>query len=473
LKSSTILGKSHDIFKNLRELYPGENIPNFMKEIPQFGKCIYFIERHSDDSELIFKTKNIERWNRSLETLNYIMNILMNTNTGIKKSINIVFEEDDDLTETIEMGENLEDYYANILISGGADSLCGAYHYRELLQRNVIFTHTYHRSTPSISMIRSYTQDLNMPLVEVDGLFYNRAKFREISGPNMQSKMNLNQSRTFFYLCNAIPVNYAYGVDKIFITENGPLTINPPFTESFIFTNTTNPEFIDLFNVFLNNYFGQDNIISVKLPFRQYTKAELMASVPNRLLLKSHSCSRFYNKKKSCLNCYACYVRNFSSYAYENFEDDNYNPENNQLDRYKYNKEDFAFNKEISFYNELPENNFAIELIDFFIRTIDRKDETLYADYYPNVFGKYREINDYYDDFWDLLKRFSEDIIAGMQRYFDKNPLLKDPSNFIWNHFQKEINRLISKGILQRNFLEIIKERILERSHSIVGDLRD
>jgi len=472
LKSSTILKKSHDIFKNIRNLYPGGKIPNFIKEIPQFGKCIYYIERHAKDSHLIFKTKNIDRWNRSLEILKIIMNILMETNTGMKKKIKIEFEEIDNINEPINFGDNSKNFFANILISGGVDSLCGAYHYIKQLQKKIVFTHTNHRNTPSISMIRNFIKDLDMPLIEVDGLFKNEAKFRHISGKDKETKMNLNQTRTFFYLCNAIPINYVYGIDKIFITENGPLTINPPFTESYEFTNTTNPEFIDFFNTFLNHYFGQKNLIKIKLPFRDYTKAELMASVPNELLIKTHSCSKFYNKKKSCLNCYACYIRKLSSYAYENYYDDNYNPEGTILNRYAYNEKDYVFNKEISFFKEKPENNFFIELMDFCVRTLDREDETLYADYYPNVFGKFLKINNYYNDFWDILKRYSEDLLTGIQRFFNKKPSLKNTNNFVWNHFHNEINKLITKGILPKDFIKSIKRRILERSNSIVGDLR-
>ncbi len=467
--SSTILAKSKNIINSYQDLFLGGNVPNFIKEIPEFGKCVYYIERNPNDKTLIFKTKCVERWERAKESIKEIINIL----TLNQPDIQIEFEPIDNMNEDVIKLDNSENYYANILISGGVDSICGANYYVNKLKKKIIFSHTFHKNTPSIKTIRDYVIDiLKMPLSIIEGQFKSEAKFRNLSGNSSETEMNLTQTRSFLYLCNAIVVNYAYGVDKIFITENGPLTINPPFTETSTFTNTTNPEFIEFFNHFLDEYFNIKKFITVSLPFRQYTKAELMASAPNELLCKTHSCSRYYNHKKSCNQCYACYVRRLSAYAYENYDDDSYTPVDLILKRYPEKKPNFFTWNDLSFFKKNVNAQFLLDLIQFCKNIINRKPNFRLK--YPRVMNKFRLIGDrelYYKDFFNLLERFCLDLMAGFHKLFQNNRRFQNDSYIVWQTYSHAINELIALKVLTPNFHEDVKNRILQTSRSITGDI--
>lgn len=485
IKCSEILDLSHDMFKNVKNLFENENIPQFIKELPQFGKCIYYIERYAEDNNLIFETMNLRRWQNSKIELDQLVKVLLYKYTGIKKKIFIEFEEIGDSDEEFINYKNVEDYYANILISGGVDSMCGAYHWVVKNKKKIIFTHIYHKNTPSIGMIRNYvTKDLEMPLIEIDGLFKNPADFRNIGREMRAEKININQTRTLLYLCNAVPINYAMGIKYLLVTENGPLTINPPFTFSHTFTNTTNPDFIAFFNTFLDKYFGFEEKIKVKLPFKEYTKAELMNSVKKEILKRTHSCSKFYSTKKSCFYCFPCYVRRFSAYAYGNYEDDQYdpdykNPRSDILERYLIDKEKDPFTKDISYINKSDEARLIRDLIQFCYQTLRRNEginETeriqrndKYNDLYRSVVGKCDKIERYYEDLWELLKRFSLDMLTGLHYFYEKNPEYQDTDFYLFNYYNKKLNKLKARRIIQQNFYVETRQRIIDTEVS--GDL--
>lgn len=487
MRSSDILNYAHDPLKNFKLLHPDLSIPKFIEELLLFGKCVYFIERYSDDTELIFETNCIDRWNRSISLMNDTLNILLYKPTGIPDKVDITFIGDNASDEKFYTYENNGNYYANILISGGADSLCGAYHWVRTNQEDVVFTHTYHKSTPSISTLRHFvTNDLGMLYFEMDGLFNTELNFREAGGTQKQTDMNLNQTRTLIYLLNAIPVNYFLGIDKIYITENGPFTVNPVFHLSHRFTNTTNPRFVISFNQFLSSYLGGSNLIKAQLPFRDLTKAELQASVPSKLLKISHSCSKNSNNRNSCFDCYACYVRRFSNYAFENYDDDDYDPfyykpDEDSLERYTGLKEDNIFSNTPESFSKNKTENFLISFLKFCFDTIRKENGSLeevrefnkiYNRRYPLVIQKCREIGRYYrDNIWGLLKRYSEDIIAGIYRFFEKFPEYKNYDYYVYNTFLNNINTLISDGIIEENYYNLIKERIINRG--IRGNIRE
>lgn len=467
MKSVTILQKSNDISESLKFIYQKSSVPSFIKELADFGKCIYYLERNRKDKTLIFSTSNIDMWERSLDHIDWILDILIERN-----QIEIEFERSNKSNDIIEAKHFNDDFYTNLLISGGADSMCGANYYTNKLGHKIAFTHVSHRNTPSIKMLRDYIlEDLEMPFFEINGTFKTEAKFRSLSGNSKDTVMNLSQTRTFFYLCNAITVNYALGIKKASITENGPLTINPPFDSTYKFTNTTNPEFIEHFNLFLSKYFGIDDLIKVYLPFKNYTKAEIMASLPNELLQKTHSCSKNYFNKYSCFNCYSCYVRRFSAYAYNNYDDDSYKPVDKEYQRYKIDMKKFLFNKKSSFFKKNSSAMFIVKFIEFCFDTLNKENDILFYDKYSKVITLEREIVDYYQNHWDLLKRYTSEMIAGIHNFFERNKKYQNEEFYIWKIFSNRMNEFYAKKILSNNFNQKIKERINERANSIVGEL--
>lgn len=472
MKSSTILAYSMDFINSYDDIYPNSSMPSLLREIPEFAKCIYFLERHPNQKELIFKTEFIENWNRSKESINSMLEVLIGNEDPLYEPISIIFKEKSNINEVIKPEfQRKEDYHANILFSGGADSICGSYHYSNKLNHNIVYTHIYHRNTPRLEMIKNHIlKDLAMPLYIIEGRFKGQANFRALAGNKKETEWNLSQSRTLLYLSNAIPINYFYGIRNIFITENGPLTLNPPYSENSSFTNTTNPEFIDFFNQFINKYFGED-LIKVSLPFRNYTKSELLASVPPEILEKTHSCSRSPGTFSSCCNCQACFLRLFSSYAF-NYEDNIYKPGKEEFFRYE-DKSIFE-QTDLSFFKKDTESQKLLDFIDFcgdMISGIVKSYSIKYSKLTSKVTVLSLGIKKYYDDIWDLLLRYSKNMFAGIFNFFERNRNYKNERFVVYKSFLDVLNKLYTSEEIGDDFFSNQENQIRIVSRSIAGSL--
>ena len=115
IRSSEILNLSHDSLRLIRREYPGVTFPNFIEELSKFARCVYYIERHATENELIFETNNKYRWENSKEYINHILNVLMRTPTVFTKNISLIFEAIDNIREPTELRDNTEKFFANSL----------------------------------------------------------------------------------------------------------------------------------------------------------------------------------------------------------------------------------------------------------------------------------------------------------------------------------------------------------------------
>jgi 7-cyano-7-deazaguanine synthase in queuosine biosynthesis len=79
--------------------------------------------------------------------------------------------------------------------------------------------------------------------------------------------------RSFLFLSLAAAVALEYGIKKIYVFENGPVAINPLFSEARVNTLTTHPHFLKSFEAFIKKLFNVD--ISIENPFLYMSKGEV------------------------------------------------------------------------------------------------------------------------------------------------------------------------------------------------------
>jgi 7-cyano-7-deazaguanine synthase in queuosine biosynthesis len=79
--------------------------------------------------------------------------------------------------------------------------------------------------------------------------------------------------RSFLFLSLASAVALEYGIKKIYVFENGPVAINPLFSEARVNTLTTHPHFLKSFEIFINNLFNAE--INIENPFLYMSKGEV------------------------------------------------------------------------------------------------------------------------------------------------------------------------------------------------------
>lgn len=122
---------------------------------------------------------------------------------------------------------------------------------------------------------------------------------------------NTQRSRSFLYLSIASAVAFQIGMKKIYICENGVVSINIPIsgqTVGTLLTRTTHPKFLALFNEFIKRLFEKD--FSVENPFIFCTKTELLDMLmrwnQSELLQATVSCSYTQGKTKMQPQCGTC-----------------------------------------------------------------------------------------------------------------------------------------------------------------------
>jgi 7-cyano-7-deazaguanine synthase in queuosine biosynthesis len=110
-------------------------------------------------------------------------------------------------------------------------------------------------------------------------------------GSQLQSVM-AQHLRSFLFLCMAAIVALETGIRKIYVFENGPVAINPLFSEARINTRTAHPSFLALFKELIHKVSGVE--LQIENPFLNRTKGqvakELVRPKLRRVVSHTDSC---------------------------------------------------------------------------------------------------------------------------------------------------------------------------------------
>jgi len=204
------------------------------------------------------------------------------------------------------------------LFSGGIDSLVGSlFLLKERNERPLLVSH---RSVPImdtrqrnlIKLLQERNQEWQFPHLSV---WINRMGNRAVE--------ITQRSRSFLYLSIATAVAFQLRMKKIYICENGVVSLNLPIsgqTVGTLLTRTTQPKFLSLFDQFIKKLLTPN--LSVENPFIFYTKTQLLEMLngwnQSELLQATVSCSYTQGRTKmqpQCGTCSQCIGRRFSVVA--------------------------------------------------------------------------------------------------------------------------------------------------------------
>jgi 7-cyano-7-deazaguanine synthase in queuosine biosynthesis len=127
----------------------------------------------------------------------------------------------------------------------------------------------------------------------------------------------IQYSRSFLFLSLASTISLSLGINKVYMFENGILSINVPHSQSKIITSTktTHPKIIKSYEELINELFGSQ--IEIINPFIYKTKGEIVELLKKspfvNMIKESVSCSNYCRSKISnCGACYPCILRRIS-----------------------------------------------------------------------------------------------------------------------------------------------------------------
>jgi 7-cyano-7-deazaguanine synthase in queuosine biosynthesis len=162
------------------------------------------------------------------------------------------------------------------LLSGGIDSAAGAIWALEKGLRPILVSHyaSTRLAGAQKGVVKHLEEVFGTELQHV-GIYVNRsrAKGAEPKLGAVPKSLMIQHLRTFLFLSLAAAIALELGIRKIFIFENGPVALNPLFSEARINTRTAHAHFLALFRQLIKAVFEVD--LEIANPFAYETKGEV------------------------------------------------------------------------------------------------------------------------------------------------------------------------------------------------------
>lgn len=180
------------------------------------------------------------------------------------------------------------------LFSGGLDSFAGAVHLAGQGRKPLLVSHAPAAALKAMQdrllrALRDGGADLAGVTVPVAAASRGVAKLHQLGRPPEQ--VLYQHARSFLFLALASVLAVETACADIFVCENGPVALNPAFSEARFNTKTTHPTVLAGFAELVRAVFGAE--IRILNPFELATKGEVLARLDGRwhaLLARTNSC---------------------------------------------------------------------------------------------------------------------------------------------------------------------------------------
>jgi 7-cyano-7-deazaguanine synthase in queuosine biosynthesis len=164
------------------------------------------------------------------------------------------------------------------LFSGGLDSAAGAVWMMSNGLKPVFVSHYSNSFTSALqtNLLAELESRHDEPLTRV-GVFVGKTHKRHVSyrlGSARKSPMT-QFLRSFLFLSIASVIAIESKINKVYIFENGPVALNPMFSEGRVNTRTAHPRFLANFQNLIEALFGLK--LEIENPFLYDTKGEVAA----------------------------------------------------------------------------------------------------------------------------------------------------------------------------------------------------
>lgn len=208
------------------------------------------------------------------------------------------------------------------LFSGGLDSTIGAIDLKVQGKKSVLVSHAYPKD-------RQKQDDV------YDKLRFNNARFQVVSNPRKVKEIPADvqmRTRSFNFIAFGALVGTALSKNhfsnkkiKLYIPENGLISINPPLTPRRIgalSTRTTHPYFLQKLNILFENV---GIPVEIENPYQFKTKGEMMLECQDQNSLQkiaknTVSCGKWKRSGVQCGKCLPCLIRR-ASFDASNYKD--------------------------------------------------------------------------------------------------------------------------------------------------------
>ena len=410
--------------RQFEELFGGD-IPTPVQELIEIAVATYSIDRlvirgptsDSDDGTEMLRSRRIKitvpvsdpRWKEIEDELSHAVSFV--TRDAIEYNFRVSGESE-------ALPDRDSDFDSISLFSGGLDSLGGSFYLRD---------HGYSPQFLAInhgkgigSLIEKFEETISQDSLTV-------ARVEQRSTTNQYTQF----SRSFMYFGFAVASAIAYGVDDIFMPENGLLSRFLMLNSGWMTTRTVHPSFLRSLNIVLDSLFPHQDL-SVRNPFSEMTKTDVVDLIPDRASVRNaRSCphTRDLNSEEddeghpmNCGKCIPCLIRivGLMTSKHEVGIDELCIEENPLADVEFSNPQPYLDSKmKGSLSQGRHAKDFLIGTVDImrFAHRVRNEPQEEVAEDYPELLE---------DSVYQLHRQFADELFATLDTFAERNPSLRE-----------------------------------------------
>jgi len=314
---------SYDILKNQL----GRSPHSLVKDLLDLGVVVYmsdlYLKRNNDLARymgILMPMRHPDLWNKAKKDVAQTIASLG------RDKVHIQFVKRKEQKNPVEFPIK-SDKRCICLLSGGLDSLAGAVW---ALDNGLKPIFVSHYTSPKLSSLQkrlvSKLEKIYDCKLQNFYFYISKSKSKEaryrLSKPT--PSIMAQHLRSFLFLCLGSAVALESGISKVCVFENGPLALNPLFSEARVNTHTAHPHFLASFQTMIKNIFQVD--LQIKNPFVYMTKGKvanvLTKAKVRKLIKETISCWNWFkipviaknlkvhwNKESHDGDCLPCIIR--------------------------------------------------------------------------------------------------------------------------------------------------------------------
>jgi len=284
------------------EHYLGHSIHPLVKDLFDIGVCIYISDLYSKREhhlgrciELFMPVRYPSVWNNAQREIERAISFLGRDEFSIR-----FLQSDEKGEQAIDFSTEVNEEQCVSLFSGGLDSLAGVVWTLEQGIKPILVSHYANNRLAGLqaSLIAHLEQIYGQRLQHI-GIYVGKAKGRKVQHPlSTPYKFVMAQHlRSFMFLALATGIALEQRVNTIYIFENGPVALNPVFSEARINTRTAHPCFLGCFQALIRAVFGVE--LTIRNPFLYFTKGEVggvlgKSEQTKNLIARTSSCAHWF-----------------------------------------------------------------------------------------------------------------------------------------------------------------------------------
>lgn len=293
-------GKDLNVSFNFETLedFLGHRVHSLVKDLLEVGIVIYMADLYAKREQnlarqvgILMPVRHPKIWAQAQTQLERTVSFLARDN------ISIQFVKRKEHRDELHDFSVIPNKRCVCLLSGGIDSAAGAVWAIEHGLTPIFVSHFAANALSGIqkSLIRRLTQIYGREFPHVS---FHVTKSRKRKGRYRLGRppgsILAQHLRSFLFLSLATAVALESKSSKVYIFENGPLALNPLFSEARINTRTVHPHFLEYFRTLIKTVFGVELVI--ENPFCYQTKGEVVS------LLSSKKVQHLVPITNSCWN---------------------------------------------------------------------------------------------------------------------------------------------------------------------------